>query len=66
MPDGNQIQDELKAEFRRNSQKVSANYTSAPETSVESVIDPYRYSDVIELFHVTVLVLRFIRNLKAT
>ena len=66
MPDGNQIQDELKAEFRRNFQKVSTNYTSAPETSVESVIDLYRYSDVIELFHVTVLVLRFIRNLKAT
>ena len=66
MPDGNQIQDELKAEFRRNFQKVSTNYTSAPETSVESVIDPYGYSDVIELFHVSVLVLRFIRNLKAT
>ena len=36
--DGDQIQNELKAEFRRNLQKVSANYTSAPETSVESVI----------------------------
>ena len=64
--DGDQIQDELKAEFRRNLQKVSANYTSAPETSVESVIDPCRYSDVMKLFHVTALVLRFIRNLKTT
>ena len=66
MLDGDQIQDELKAEFRRNLQKVSANYTSAPETSVESVIDPCRYSDVMKLFHVTALVLRFICNLKAT
>ena len=64
--DGDQIQDELKAEFRRNLQKVSANYTSAPETSVESVIDPCRYSDIMKLFHVTALVLRFICNLKAT
>ena len=60
------IQDELKAEFRRNLQKVSANYTSATETSVESVINPYTYNDVMELFHVIALVLRFIRNLKAT
>ena len=64
--DGDQIQDELKAEFRRDLQKVPANYTSVTETSVESVVDPYRYSDVMKLLHVTALVLRFIRNLKDT
>ena len=42
MLDGDLIQDELKAEFRRSLQKVLANYTSATETSVESVTDPYR------------------------
>ena len=65
MPDSDQIQDELKAEFRRNFQKVSTNYTYAPETSVELVIDLYRYSDFMKLFHVTALVLRSIRSLKA-
>ena len=66
MLDDDQIQDELKVEFRRDLQKESANYTSATEISVESVIDPYRYSDVMKLFHVTALFLKFIHNLKAT
>ena len=66
MPDGDQIQDKLKVEFRRNCEKVSANYTSAIETSAESVIDPYRYGDVMKFLHVTALVLRFICDLKTT
>ena len=62
-----QVQDELKAEFRKSIQKLSTNYATAMVTcSVEVVINPKNYGDVAQLFRITAYVLKFIRKLKSS
>ena len=62
-----QVQDELKAEFRISIQKLSNNYATAVVTcSVEAVINPENYNDVMQMFHITAYVLRFIHKLKSS
>ena len=62
-----QVQDELKAEFRKSIQKLSTNYTTAMVTcSVEVVINPKNYGDVAQLFRITAYVLKFICKLKSS
>ena len=62
-----QVQDQLKAEFRKRIQKLSTNYAIAMVTcSVELVINPKNYGDVAQLFHITAYVLKFIRKLKSS
>ena len=62
-----QVQDELKAEFRKSIQKLSTNYATVMVTcSVEVVINPKNYGDVVQLFRITAYVLKFIRKLKSS
>ena len=62
-----QVQDELKAEFRKSIQKLSTNYATAVVTcSVEVVINPKNYGDVAQLFRITAYVLKFIRKVKSS
>ena len=62
-----QVQDELKAEFRKSIQKLSTSYATAVVTcSVEAVINPKNYGDVAQLFHITAYVLKFICKLKSS
>ena len=53
-----QVQDELKAEFRKSIQKLSTNYAIAVVTSsVEVNHNPKNYGDVAQLFRITAYVL---------
>ena len=62
-----QVQDELKAEFRKSIRKLSTNYATAMVTCfVEVVINPKNYGDVAQLFHITAYVLTFICKLKSS
>ena len=62
-----QVQDEMKAEFRNNIQKLSTNHTTAELTCfVEAVINPKNYGDVTQLFRIRAYVLKFILRLKSS
>ena len=62
-----QVQDEMKAEFRKSIQKLSTNYATTEVTcSVEAVINLKNYDDGAQLFHITAYVLEFIHKLKSS